>query len=145
MICPFCESQLVAEVHAGIEIDRCEECGGLWFDRDELAAYRKADGKNDHHELVSVVCREEPCLSCPRCRSETLVAVEVAGVEARRCSNCSGIAIQSKSVPSIARRLSKTAGDMALESATWEPELVTEGAGSMIELVLEFVAGFVDF
>ena len=35
MKCPRCGADLRAEEHWGIEVDRCPECDGLWFDAGE--------------------------------------------------------------------------------------------------------------
>jgi hypothetical protein len=35
MRCPKCGASLAAEEYHGIEIDRCTECGGIWFDAGE--------------------------------------------------------------------------------------------------------------
>ena len=37
MQCPKCPgSRLVASRVGDIELDRCEQCGGIWFDKHEL-------------------------------------------------------------------------------------------------------------
>lgn len=36
MKCPKCGLDLETLVHRGIEIDRCNGCGGVWLDRGEL-------------------------------------------------------------------------------------------------------------
>jgi Zn-finger nucleic acid-binding protein len=36
MDCPRCKSALTARSRAGIEIDTCEKCGGVWLDKGEL-------------------------------------------------------------------------------------------------------------
>ncbi|MCA9780823.1 MAG: zf-TFIIB domain-containing protein, partial [Candidatus Eremiobacteraeota bacterium] len=39
-VCVSCKIPLVVEVLDGVEIDRCEECGGLWLDKGELEQLR---------------------------------------------------------------------------------------------------------
>ncbi len=37
MKCPSCKKELSGKMKIGdVEIDRCSECGGLWFEKDEL-------------------------------------------------------------------------------------------------------------
>ena len=37
MKCPKCKKELSEKIKIGdVEIDRCPECGGLWFEKDEL-------------------------------------------------------------------------------------------------------------
>ena len=46
MNCPKCETApLEAGLGAGgMELDRCGACGGVWLDKDEFAALKKAFG-----------------------------------------------------------------------------------------------------
>jgi len=47
MKCPKCKSEDLKEIKInGVKIDRCEHCGGLWFDRDELRIVRDHRDKN---------------------------------------------------------------------------------------------------
>ena len=36
--CPKCDGQLVLVTHEHVEVDRCVECGGIWFDATEMEA-----------------------------------------------------------------------------------------------------------
>ena len=36
MDCPKCKAQMIVVEYEGVELDHCVECGGTWFDRDEL-------------------------------------------------------------------------------------------------------------
>ena len=37
MKCPNCKKELSEKIKIGdVKIDRCAECGGLWFEKDEL-------------------------------------------------------------------------------------------------------------
>jgi len=36
MKCPKCYGNLIEETYQGVNIDRCEECGGVWLDSGEL-------------------------------------------------------------------------------------------------------------
>ena len=47
MKCPKCGTDLVVEEYEGIQIDRCSECNGIWFDDGEaelLVAKNQAKG-----------------------------------------------------------------------------------------------------
>jgi Zn-finger nucleic acid-binding protein len=37
MECPRCKTAMITRTRAEIEIDVCEQCGGVWLDRGELA------------------------------------------------------------------------------------------------------------
>ncbi|MFQ5704252.1 MAG: zf-TFIIB domain-containing protein [Gemmatimonadales bacterium] len=41
MKCPKCGADLVVEHHHGLEVDRCHECQGVWFDASEAGALLK--------------------------------------------------------------------------------------------------------
>lgn len=62
MDCPRCKSLLtnetIKDIHASIEVDVCNSCGGTWFDKGELSRLdkirepvilelRKIPGKNE--------------------------------------------------------------------------------------------------
>jgi len=42
MKCPKCGADLEIEMLKGIEVDRCKECQGVWFDANEVEALTKA-------------------------------------------------------------------------------------------------------
>lgn len=37
LACPVCERPMVTQAHAGLRLDVCRECKGVWFDHHELA------------------------------------------------------------------------------------------------------------
>jgi uncharacterized protein len=46
MRCPKCGQQMAEEDRAGIKIDRCSGCGGVFFDAGELDLLLKAEGQS---------------------------------------------------------------------------------------------------
>jgi uncharacterized protein len=44
LICPKCRSEMAPVRFAGVEVDRCGGCGGLWFDLLEQEDLRAASG-----------------------------------------------------------------------------------------------------
>lgn len=40
--CPNCEVELVTKSIGPVEVDECEKCGGIWFDKDELRRAKDA-------------------------------------------------------------------------------------------------------
>ena len=44
MDCPKCQARLEPVQYAGVEVDRCVRCGGLWFDPREHEELRKLSG-----------------------------------------------------------------------------------------------------
>jgi membrane associated rhomboid family serine protease/Zn-finger nucleic acid-binding protein len=45
--CPDCGSSMTEVDHKGVLIDRCDACGGVWFDRGELNPYLRDQLKNN--------------------------------------------------------------------------------------------------
>jgi Zn-finger nucleic acid-binding protein len=43
LLCPRSSAPLVHLMIGGVEVDVCEECGGLWLDRLELSRFDQAD------------------------------------------------------------------------------------------------------
>ena len=44
IVCPKCRGAMEPVTHAGITVDRCVACGGLWFDGVEHLELRKVPG-----------------------------------------------------------------------------------------------------
>jgi hypothetical protein len=57
MKCPKCGHDLKVEEYHGLEVDRCAECDGVWFDAGE--AEQLLDGEDDSmfHSLFGAVLR----------------------------------------------------------------------------------------
>jgi uncharacterized protein len=51
MLCPRCDTAMVASHREGVEIDTCPSCRGVWLDRGELEKIvRRADNDDDDRE-----------------------------------------------------------------------------------------------
>ena len=70
MDCPKCNSPMELIAYQGIEVDRCSECGGLWFDTGEAESLTSewvtefldigdAQTGEEHDEMDQI--------KCPRC------------------------------------------------------------------------------
>lgn len=61
-----------AEEHEGIELDRCEQCGGLFFDAGELQTIlqRLAGARVDDSPAVDYAEADQKQATCPRCQVE---------------------------------------------------------------------------
>lgn len=95
MQCPKCSGTLQPIVHDTIEIDRCDQCGGLWFDMLELDRLRKQKGSAqldtgdaraaaDHNRQTKV--------ECPRCHTPMIPMVDLqqSHIWYESCSVCYG-------------------------------------------------------
>ena len=73
MECPLCKVPLIIVEYAGIELDFCTECKGIWFDSDELNLLAEAlEFAADFPDVVDLpsVRSKEKRRPCPRCRKK---------------------------------------------------------------------------
>jgi hypothetical protein len=47
MKCPKCGADLTTETHHGIQVDRCPECHGVWFDAGEVEQIVKLETQRE--------------------------------------------------------------------------------------------------
>ncbi|MCB1325527.1 MAG: zf-TFIIB domain-containing protein [Spirochaetales bacterium] len=59
LVCPACQSPMQRELIGNVEIDRCEQCGGIFLDRGELEAL---SGRPDPSSYVQEPRGEDPAL-----------------------------------------------------------------------------------
>ena len=96
MKCPKCEETTLTRVRVGeLEVDHCNECGGLWLDRDELPRLLEAD-KGALRDLRRGRDRTEANTrrgSCPHCGTELLRVVSASqrSVTLDKCADCGGV------------------------------------------------------
>lgn len=73
MLCPACAlEQAVVEVD-GVELDACVQCGGLWFDAEELRQLLDRSGapqslRDLERRLLGLPRSRGAVQRCPRCR-----------------------------------------------------------------------------
>ncbi len=98
MICPRCNKELQAAEFAGVRIETCPDCGGSWFDRDELRQARNiADPDlawmefNLWKETDGFHVRKDSS-KCPSCGGKmALIGYTDSEVELDYCRDCGGI------------------------------------------------------
>lgn len=73
-----------------VEIDQCNNCGGVWLDRDEWKALTRSRGA-DAVDL-KVINLEPTGLKCPRCKSKLQEGEhsEHADFQIEYCETCGG-------------------------------------------------------
>lgn len=57
MRCPKCGAHLVSENRSGIQIDKCPECLGVWFDAGEAEQLIKVEGQRGVGGLFAALVR----------------------------------------------------------------------------------------
>jgi uncharacterized protein len=93
--CPRCKVGKLEEIEVdNILIDRCEVCGGLWFDSGELT--QVSGDAESVKELEAVMPTEAGTLECPRCKKTEMRRQTLCGKGAGdcdtvfRCPSCLG-------------------------------------------------------
>lgn len=99
MSCPRCESALGRITAAGVELDQCTKCSGIWLDRGEMAKLtfraeqQEIQSISDKAGYVSTLPPLKPGtkLSCPVCKGEPgMVTLPVGGASVDLCQKCGG-------------------------------------------------------
>jgi Zn-finger nucleic acid-binding protein len=78
--CPKCGSTMEKDRFAEVEVDRCVNCGGLWFDFSEAEHLRHLRGAAEldtgRAQLGSQYDRVDR-IDCPRCRTRMIVMTDL--------------------------------------------------------------------
>ena len=95
MRCPKCRSDMEVIVVDGVEIDRCQSCYGLWFDRGELEKVRNKETAQAIDIGDAEVGKETNAIdryNCPRCGGQVLRMVDPTQphIWFERCGSCHG-------------------------------------------------------
>jgi len=103
MKCPVCQTMLSPSFYAGQTIDLCKQCGGVWFDSEELSPVVKtvAEQENISHLSVKETLNRaapkplyvEQDKLCPRCNISTSLFNYSydSNIFLNRCPSCRGI------------------------------------------------------
>jgi Zn-finger nucleic acid-binding protein len=95
MRCPKCRADMAQVTHEGVEIDRCEHCGGIWFDAGEVEVLQSAEaaaaidtGEARAGKKYNVI-DDYPC---PRCggEMEKQTDAQQTHIWFETCADCEG-------------------------------------------------------
>lgn len=120
--CPDCGTRMQAfwapprKGGEELELDRCNTCGGVWFDAGELLA---ASGR------AAKSTREPTDRPCPVCHVGLELGVLSNGVEVETCPRCRGTFLEARDLEAITRR-TPSKGSLAVKGGTG---FVCEGCG----------------
>jgi Zn-finger nucleic acid-binding protein len=96
MKCPKCGGDLQPVVQDNIEVDRCAQCGGMWFDRMEADRLRKVKGSataiDTGDARLGAELNQQGKIECPRCHTQMIrmVDLEQPHIWYESCSVCYG-------------------------------------------------------
>ncbi len=96
MQCPKCFSDMEVVEFNGVEIDRCTNCYGLWFDHLEQEILKKLEGAESidiGDEFVGARLNEILDVPCPVCniRMEQVLHTDPFEIKFESCPECQGI------------------------------------------------------
>src|SRR5260221_3691465 len=75
MKCPRCDGDLKKTMYAGMEVEACSSCGGVWLARNELDELEDKVYSNDDEKGTVFLKSESVDMKCPVC-SEKLQEFE---------------------------------------------------------------------
>ncbi len=95
MICPKCKIDMEAIEFEGVEVDRCKNCKGIWFDvgeEDWLLGTDAAAAIDTGDPSVGRETNEIDVYRCPRCDGGMLRRVDPKQSQIRyeECTSCKG-------------------------------------------------------
>lgn len=99
--CPDCRTRLqpfwvpARRLGDEVELDRCSDCGGVWFDAGELS---DASGKS------VTATRVKTDRSCPACGAALLQAQLADGPEVETCPSCRGTFLEARDLDALAKK-----------------------------------------
>lgn len=96
-ICPKCASRLEQVICAGVEVDRCLHCKGLWFDSLEAETLKAVKGSESldigNPETGTQLDKITEDIDCPRCkhRMTRMVDIDQHCIWYEKCPSCHGV------------------------------------------------------
>ncbi|MEQ8973125.1 MAG: zf-TFIIB domain-containing protein [Coleofasciculus sp. C1-SOL-03] len=96
-VCPKCGANLESITHGGIEVDRCCNCKGIWFDSLEAEKLKRI--KDSEHldigdpETGHQFDQIDDDVSCPRCGATMfrMIDLDRYSIWYEKCPQCHGV------------------------------------------------------
>ncbi len=145
MKCPKCNIELKIKEIQGVTVDECENCEGIWFERDELRKVKDNTDKDlnwmdfeiwKHHDRFKA---KETKYNCPACSSTMdVLDYDSTKIEINYCSNCQGVWLDKNELQNIinsleAELINKSLGDYVKATIEEAKELITHPEGFISE------------
>jgi Zn-finger nucleic acid-binding protein len=116
MECPKCHKPLETIAIGGVQVERCTECAGTWYDKDQLRVLKDKESQGDYcwidfdlwKDIGKFRARRQQRYSCPRDGLPmTTVHYGDSSIAVDICSNCRGIWLDKGEYDEIGRYLEK--------------------------------------
>jgi Zn-finger nucleic acid-binding protein len=97
LTCPKCQGRLDSILYQGIEVDRCCQCAGIWFDDTEVEALKGLKGSETidlgDSTTPSHDDTQNEAILCPRCQMpmNRLLDMDKYPIWYEQCPQCYGI------------------------------------------------------
>lgn len=135
--CPKCNGECEEKILGATIYDRCKNCGGLWFDKNELYQIRNEKDwfKIDTTVKGANISTKKGDFKCPRCREKlhTIKYEHQTSIKIDVCPKCDGIFLDAGELEEI-HKASETWIERLKEKA--EEDLIA------IELFMSKIAPF---
>ncbi|NEP36396.1 MULTISPECIES: zf-TFIIB domain-containing protein [unclassified Moorena] len=95
--CPKCKGKLEPVTCHGIEVDRCVNCKGIWFDSLEAEILKKIKGSESldigDPEIGSELNKINDDICCPRCGAKMIRMLDIDeySIWYEKCFQCHGV------------------------------------------------------
>jgi membrane associated rhomboid family serine protease len=138
MRCPSCDAQLEGHKYHGLAIDVCRNCGGIWFDPEELKEFighfiRDRDDLPEaqidlNKDVLPAYRISEPVMTCPRCQRQMKKSNYAydSNVILDKCPSCGGIWTEGGEIDKIAMHTKGNPEVRALGQALFEMQRETD-------------------
>ena len=137
MQCPLCKVEMSKKAIKNIEVDTCDKCKGMWFEKDELRKAKDSADKDINWMDFEIWKQEDKFkadprkLACSKCNL-TLVAINYGktNVQIDYCPTCKGTWLDKgefeKIIESLTNELlTKPFSDYIKESLVEAKEIIT--------------------
>lgn len=98
MKCPKCNSDMSIVKHEYVQVDKCTNCGGIWFDlmeREDLLKMKNSEkiDTSVFQNSVDNTNKPEAKIRCPKCNVNMHILRDILQnqIEYEQCGSCRGV------------------------------------------------------
>lgn len=152
MNCPKCPSGALSEhrVAAGLHVDLCPSCHGVWLDRSEIYFFVHKPHRLYDEFNKAFLSVQSSALRCPRCSQMMSVArIDRAEIDFEVCGSCSGTWFDAKEIEKLNAGLNSACiqtppSTVSSESSRKPPANLGGWAGFLLSLGGQILRGVVE-
>jgi len=110
MLCPKCSGAIETVRYEDVEVDRCTQCSGLWFDELELNKVRgprAATAVDTGDPKAGRRMNQKGSFNCPRCQGPTMlrmVDLDQPHIWYEECTVCHGVWLDAGELRDLSRK-----------------------------------------